>query len=163
MSSSEQAANASAAKAISKSFSSFVCLSYLYKIKNPVPNSRNRIPVLHSPAHTYYICRLHNKRPTPSATVRSAPFSAEPVRKSRILPPGDARQVFWLVPAATPSRPEPVAKECAAIDGTYSSGNCCRFTRHSHLITRGLARPFVNHCGAKLGNKFVSLPSLTKI
>ena len=55
-----------------------------------------------------------------------------------------------------------MAKECAAIDGTYSSGNCCRFTRHSHLITRGLARPFVNHCGAKLGNKFVSLPSLTK-
>ena len=74
-----------------------------------------------------------------------------------------ARQVFWLVPAATPSRPEPVAKECAAIDGTYSSGNCCRISRHSHLITRGLARPFVNHCGAKLKNKFVSLPTLTKI
>lgn len=134
----------------------------MHKIKNPVPYSRNRIPILHSSAHTCQYMPPSQQtsgtqchRPKRSVRRRACP-------KKEILPPGDARQVFWLVPAATPSRPEPVAKECAAIDGTYSSGNCCRFTRHSHLITRGLARPFVNHCGAKLENKFVSLPPLTK-
>lgn len=83
-----------------------------------------------------------------------APFSADTPRK-KILPRREAaRQVFWLVPAATPSRPSRTSgfQRVAATIGTYSSGNCCRFSRHSHLITRGLARPFVNHCGANLQN-----------
>ena len=54
-----------------------------------------------------------------------------------------ARQVFWLIPVTTPSRFSPVAEivdpSCARFwAGTYSSGNCCRLSRHSLLIGRRL-------------------------
>ena len=72
-----------------------------------------------------------------------APFSADTPRK-KILPRREAaRQVFWLVPAATPSRPSRTSgfQRVAATIGTYSSGNCCRFSRHSLLIGQGVAEP----------------------
>ena len=53
-------------------------------------------------------------------------------------------QVFWLIPVTTPSRFSPVAEivdpSCVRFrTGTYSSGNCCRLSRHSLLIDR---RPY---------------------
>ena len=86
------------------------------------------IPVLHSPAHYLFIYAAftNQTKKKKKFSVRSAPFSAEPVRKSRITPPGDARQVFWVVPTSYAFPAGASELNCAAIDGTYSSGNCCR-------------------------------------
>ena len=98
-----------------------------------------------------------------------APFSADALEKDSSS--GEvARQVFWLVPAATPSQSKKNQwlQRVAAVCGTYSSGNCCRFSRHSLFITAGRANrsndtrgPFVNLCITKLENKFVSLSPQT--
>lgn len=59
------------------------------------------------------------------------------MRSKKILPYGEvARLVFWLVPSATPSRSRKISgsENVAALRRTHSSGNCCRFTRHSHSI-----------------------------
>lgn len=87
----------------------------------------------------------------PNVSCHDAPFSADALEYESLSPAGKvAWQVFWLIPAAKPSRIlNPVARDIAASRGTYSSGNCCRFSRHSHLITPG-ATPFVNHAVAKI-------------
>ncbi len=92
-----------------------------------------------------------------------APFTAETPRKKDSSSSGSCKAGLLARPCrnAFPALADQWLKHVAASLGTYSSGNCCRFSRHSHLITQGLARPFVNHCGANLGNKFVSLPPQT--
>ena len=48
---------------------------------------------------------------------------------------------------------EIVDSSCARFrTGTYSSGNCCRFSRHSLLIDRRLKPLFSNLCSAKIYN-----------
>ncbi len=163
LSSSEQAAKAEAAKAKRRSFFIFR-LFYVHKIKKSGSEPPESNPPFYATGlHIYIIC-LSSQQTSGTAVPPSEALRSPQSQPENKDPPTGRCKAGLLARSSRNAFPaEPVAKECAAIDGTYSSGNCCRISRHSHLITRGLARPFVNHCGAKLKNKFVSLPALTKI
>ena len=138
LSSSEQAAKAKAAKANSKSFFIFR-LFYVHKIKksgselpesNPPFHATGRAPI-NKAALLQQTPTLPCLRPKRSVLRRACP-------KIRILPPGDARQVFWLVPAATPSQSKDQwLKECC--------GNR-RNIQQRELLPNYTAFPF-NHTG----------------
>ena len=78
--------------------------------------------------------------------------------------------VYRLVPVPAPSRPwGPVAKDCRnslrrryCSPGTYSSGNCCRFSRHSLLIP---SRAWTAAWGTCAGTKviLISLRSAARV
>ena len=137
-SSSEQATKANAAKANSKSFFIFR-LFYVHKIKksgselpesNPPFHATGRTPI-NKAALLQQTPTLPCLRPKRSVLRRACP-------KIRILPPGDARQVFWLVPAATPSQSKDQwLKECC--------GNR-RNIQQRELLPNYTAFPF-NHTG----------------
>jgi hypothetical protein len=50
------------------------------------------------------------------------------MRPKKDFPPEDARQVFWLVPNAMPSRPQrPVAKSIASVLELTAAGTAAEF------------------------------------